>query len=58
VFYEPPGLPLAEIAAHVERRAEGRLNWILGSGAARTAALIARLHERGNAGPLWENLVA
>ena len=58
VFYEPHGLPLAEIAAHVERRAEGRLNWIVGAGAARASALVARLHERGGAGPLWEELVA
>ncbi len=58
VFYEPPGFPLAEIAAHVERRADGRLNWIVGAGAGRASALIARLHERGQAGPLWEKLVA
>ncbi len=58
VFYEPPGLPLAEIAARVERRADGRLNWIVGAGAGRAAGLIARLHERGQAGPLWEKLVA
>ncbi len=58
VFYAPPGLPLAEIAAHVERRADGRLNWIVGAGAGRAAALIARMHERGQAGPLWEKLVA
>jgi radical SAM superfamily enzyme YgiQ (UPF0313 family) len=58
VFYEPPGLPLAEITARVERRAEGRLNWIMGSGAGRTAALIERLHQRGHAGPLWERVVA
>ncbi len=58
VFYEPRGLPLAEIAARVERAADGRLNWVVGSGAARTSALIARLHERGHVGPLWERLVA
>lgn len=58
VFYEPPGLPLPEIAARVERRAGGRVNWIVGAGAGRAAALIARLHGRGQAGPLWEKLVA
>ncbi len=45
-------------AARVERRADGRLNWIVGAGAGRASALIARLHERGQAGPLWEKLVA
>jgi hypothetical protein len=58
VFYEPTGLPLREIAARVERRAEGRMSWIVGSGADRAAALVARLHQRGHAGPLWERLVA
>jgi AAA+ ATPase superfamily predicted ATPase len=48
----------ALVAAHVERRADGRVNWIVGAGAGRAAALVARLHERGQAGPLWEKLVA
>ncbi len=58
VFYEPPALSLAEIARRVERRADGRPGWVVGSGAERAAALIARLHARGHAGPLWERLVA
>lgn len=58
VFYEPPGLPLGEIAARVERRADGRASWIVGSGASRVAALVERLHQRGHAGPLWERIVA
>jgi radical SAM superfamily enzyme YgiQ (UPF0313 family) len=58
VFYEPPALPLATIARLVEQRADGRVNWIVGAGSGRAAALVARLHARGHAGPLWERLVA
>jgi radical SAM superfamily enzyme YgiQ (UPF0313 family) len=58
VFYEAPGLPLDRIAKRVEERAAGRVSWIVGSGAARAEALIARLHARGHSGPLWERLVA
>jgi hypothetical protein len=58
VFYEPPELPLAEIAARVEARGSRFSNWIVGSGAERAAALVARMHQRGHSGPLWENLVA
>ena len=58
VFYEPPELPLAEIAARVEARGSRFPNWIVGSGAERAAALVARMHQRGHSGPLWENLVA
>jgi radical SAM superfamily enzyme YgiQ (UPF0313 family) len=57
-FYEPPAIPLATIAARVERHAAGRPSWVVGSGSDRSAALIARLYERGHAGPLWEQLVA
>ena len=58
VFYEPPALSLATIARLVEQRADGRVNWIVGAGSGRAAALVARLHARGHAGPLWERLVA
>jgi radical SAM superfamily enzyme YgiQ (UPF0313 family) len=58
VFYEPPGLPLEEIARRVERRADGRTSWLVGDGADRAAALVERLHARGHPGPLWERLVA
>lgn len=58
VFYEPPGLSLAEIRARVQARANGRPGWIVGSGATQAAALVARLHQRGHAGPLWERIVA
>jgi radical SAM superfamily enzyme YgiQ (UPF0313 family) len=58
VFYEPPALSLAEIAARVERRAAGRPSWVVGSGTERAAALLARLYERGHSGPLWEKLLA
>jgi len=57
VFYEPPALPLRRIADRVLERAAGRHGWIVGAGADRAAALLARLYERGHTGPLWERLV-
>lgn len=57
VFYEPTAISLAAIAERVARRGAGRPEWITGSGADAAAALVARLHARGEAGPLWEKLV-
>ena len=57
VFYEPPGLPLAAIAARVRAHAAGRTRWVVGDGADRAARLLARWHARGETGPLWERLV-
>ena len=56
-FYEPPDLSLRTIADRVHERAAGRDSWIVGAGADRAAALLTRLYERGNTGPLWERLV-
>jgi radical SAM superfamily enzyme YgiQ (UPF0313 family) len=56
-YYEGLEMPLADVRECVERRAGGRPNWAVGSGSERTAALTARLYERGHAGPLWEKLV-
>lgn len=57
VFYEPPALPLAEIAERVRRRARGRTSWVVGSGEERSEPLLQRMYERGHTGPLWERLI-
>ncbi len=58
VFYEPPALPLREVAALVQHRAGGHPSWIVGAGAERAAAILTRLYQRGHKGPLWERLAA
>jgi radical SAM superfamily enzyme YgiQ (UPF0313 family) len=57
VYYRPPGIALECIAERLAEAARGRSNWIVGSGGARLAAVVARLHARGLSGPLWEHLV-
>ena len=57
VFYEPPSLPLSEIAERVRRHARGRTSWVVGSGEERSEPLLQRMYERGHTGPLWERLV-
>jgi hypothetical protein len=57
VFYRPAGMDGAGILERVRERAGGRLNWIIGDGGGKSAAVVARLHARGHSGPLWEHLV-
>jgi radical SAM superfamily enzyme YgiQ (UPF0313 family) len=56
-FFRPPGIEERQILERIRERAGGRPNWIIGDGGEKTAAVIARLHRRGHAGPLWEHLV-
>ncbi len=56
VFYRPDAISLQEIRELVEKRARGRMNWVVGSGGEESAALVGRLHSRGFTGPLWEYL--
>jgi len=56
-FYASQEIPQAEILARLEKHAQGRPNWIVGSGGEKSAAIVARLYERGHTGPLWEHLI-
>ncbi len=57
VFYEADDIDREAIAALVTARAGKRINWIIGSGGARSAATVSKMHDRGYTGPLWEYLV-
>ena len=57
VFYQSDNISREEINNLVSSRAGKRLNWIIGSGGSRSAAIIARMHEKGYVGPLWEYLI-
>ncbi len=57
VFYQPDDIDRDAIEALVQDRAKGRGNWVIGSGGAKTAAIIRALHQRGLTGPLWEHLI-
>ncbi len=57
VFYQADAIDHTAIEAMVTKRAAGRRNWVVGSGGAAGAETLARLHERGFTGPLWEYLV-
>ena len=45
-----------QIEAMVLKQAQGRINWLVGSGGDAAAALVGRMHARGRVGPLWEHL--
>ncbi|MEE4137477.1 MAG: lipid biosynthesis B12-binding/radical SAM protein [Desulforhopalus sp.] len=57
VFYQPDDIDREAIELLVQERAKGRGNWVIGSGGAKTAAIIRALHRRGLTGPLWEHLI-
>jgi hypothetical protein len=57
VFYRSPAIGGEEILDRVRRRANGRLNWLIGDGGEQAARIMARLHARGHSGPLWEHLL-
>ncbi len=56
VFYRPRAIGLGEIENLVSRRAAGRMNWIVGAGGEKSAAIVKKMHARGRSGPLWEHL--
>ena len=57
VFYRSPAMGAAEVQARIEAAATGKPNWVVGSGGAQTAAILARMYRRGFSGPLWEYLI-
>ncbi|MGD9330242.1 MAG: lipid biosynthesis B12-binding/radical SAM protein [Desulfobacterales bacterium] len=57
VFYRSPAMDQEVIQTLVQQHAGGRVNWVLGGGGVETEDVLARLHERGLVGPLWELLV-
>jgi radical SAM superfamily enzyme YgiQ (UPF0313 family) len=57
VFYHSSAIGTERIIQTVKARAEGRPNWIIGSGGKETAGIVARMHKRGHTGPLWEFLI-
>jgi radical SAM superfamily enzyme YgiQ (UPF0313 family) len=57
VFYESPAMGREAIIGRVKERAEGRVNWVIGSGGDEAGALIQRMYKRGYTGPLWEYLI-
>lgn len=57
VFYQSRSIKAEEIQRLVERQAKGRENWIIGSGGFQAARLMARLHQKGYIGPLWEYMI-
>jgi radical SAM superfamily enzyme YgiQ (UPF0313 family) len=56
-FYWSPALHRETVMELMKNHAGSRSNWIVGSGSKQTFKNIARLHERGNVGPLWERLI-
>ncbi len=56
-FYGSREIAQEEILLRLEMHARGRSNWVVGSGGDNTAAIVARLYERGHTGPLWEYLI-
>lgn len=57
VFYKSDNIDRVAIEKLVETKANGRLNWIIGSGGKKSAAIVDKMHQRGYSGPLWEYLI-
>lgn len=56
LFYQADAIDRDAIEAQVTTRAGKRVNWIIGSGGAGSAATVRKMYERGHTGPLWEFL--
>lgn len=57
VFYHTPHIGTDDIIERVKNEARDRPNWVIGSGGTKTAAITAKLYQRGHTGPLWEYLI-
>jgi radical SAM superfamily enzyme YgiQ (UPF0313 family) len=56
VFYQSPALSSEDIIRTVTERANGRPNWVIGSGGPEMETILSRMYARGFSGPLWEYL--
>ena len=56
LFYQADAIDRDTIETQVTARAGKRVNWIIGSGGAGSAATVRKMYERGHTGPLWEFL--
>ena len=54
VFYRSKGIGTEEIIARIQKRAQGRMNWVYGDGGVKAERVVSRLHAHGHPGPLWE----
>ncbi len=54
LFYHADAIGHDAIESMVVARAKKRMNWIVGSGGAKSAETVSRMHDRGHSGPLWE----
>lgn len=57
-FYTPAGFARDTIENLVVARSRGRRHWVVGSGDSQMAAVMKRLYQRGQVGPLWDRLVS
>jgi radical SAM superfamily enzyme YgiQ (UPF0313 family) len=57
VFYSSTHISGKEIMQAVENHANGRFNWIIGSGESKATRVLPKLYDRGFTGPLWEHLI-
>ena len=57
VFYRSKHISGEEIMQSVENHANGRFNWIVGSGENKVTRVLPKLYDRGYTGPLWEHLI-
>lgn len=56
-FYSPAGFARDTIEDLVTTRSRGRRHWVVGSGDSQMAAIMKRMYQRGQVGPLWDRLV-
>lgn len=57
VFYQADEISRETMEELVTARSGRRINWIIGSGGARSAQTVSKMHDRGYTGPLWEYLI-
>jgi radical SAM superfamily enzyme YgiQ (UPF0313 family) len=57
VFYTTAVISRRHILDRVATRAQGRINWVIGSGGTDTSSIISRMYQKGYSGPLWEYLI-
>ena len=57
VFYQSPAIGRDDIIRRIKTKANGRINWVIGSGGDETGPVLQRMYDRGYTGPLWEFLI-